>query len=101
MTKMPFDDKNKNNNQYGIQFDPQEYLHHLEGMELTDDQAEAILATLWGILVQFVDLGFEVDVGLNDSASQSKISNQQAALDNAGRVGGRRPAFKKGKGDGP
>jgi len=80
MTKMPFDDKNNNNTQYGIQFDPQEYLHHLEGMELTDDQAEAILATLWGIMIQFVDLGFEIDVVPNKSTSPSKIKNQHAAL---------------------
>lgn len=69
MTKKPFNTSAKNNNQYRIQFDAQEYLCHLEGMELSDAQSEAVLETLWNVMVQFVDLGFQMDFELNQKPS--------------------------------
>ena len=91
MTKKPFDDSNINNNPYRLHFDPQDYVRYLDGMDLTDTDAEALLATLWDIMVQFVDLGFQVDVGLDGTPS----------LDNMERKGANKQqaAFKKG--DGP
>lgn len=111
MTKKPFDDSNINNNPYRLHFDPQDYVRYLNGMDLTDTDAEALLATLWDIMVQFVDLGFEVDV----RSKEDKIDNQagwDAALkQHSGRVNkkvGRQPALGtakggsvKTKGDGP
>jgi hypothetical protein len=91
MTKMSFNDKSKNNNQYGIQFDPQEYIAYLDGMELTDEQAEAVLAALWGVMVQFVDLGFQVDVGLNKNTATTDVKSSTGDRQH--------PAIKKG--DGP
>jgi len=44
-----------------VHFDPTDYTHYLEGMDVTDEQATEILRTLWDIMVQFVDLGFQMD----------------------------------------
>lgn len=34
------------------------YRHYLEDFDLTDDQKDALLATVYGIVEQFVDRGF-------------------------------------------
>lgn len=91
MTKKPFDDSNINNNPYRLHFDPQDYVRYLDGMDLTDTDAEALLATLWDIMVQFVDLGFQVDVGLDEPPSLDDMKPRGANKKQA--------AFKKG--DGP
>ena len=36
------------------------YAHHLENSDLTEDQKQEFLATLWSIVVTFVDLGFGI-----------------------------------------
>lgn len=41
-------------------FDPSEFAHHLEGLELTDDQAEELIRALAEIMLAFVDLGFGI-----------------------------------------
>lgn len=41
-------------------FDPAEYQEYVEEFDLTDDQKNELLATLWHIMASFVDLGFGV-----------------------------------------
>lgn len=42
-----------------IQFDAYEFLHHLEECDLTEEQKIEYLQTVWSIVLQFVDLGFD------------------------------------------
>lgn len=37
------------------------YQHHLQEFDLTQDQQQELLVTLWQIMTQFVDLGFGRD----------------------------------------
>lgn len=42
-------------------FNAEEYLPYLAEFDLTEEQANELLATLWEIMKAFVDLGFGVD----------------------------------------
>ena len=42
-------------------FDADEYRPYLDGFDLTEEQANELLATLWDIMKAFVELGFGVD----------------------------------------
>ncbi|MBL27118.1 MAG: hypothetical protein CMM50_06150 [Rhodospirillaceae bacterium] len=42
-------------------FDADEYRPYLAGLDLTDEQANELLATLWDIMKAFVELGFGLD----------------------------------------
>lgn len=44
-----------------LSFDAQKYMHHADGLDLTDAQKIEFLRTLWTIMSAFVDLGFGVD----------------------------------------
>ena len=70
-----------------VHFDPDEYMHYLDGMDVTDEQATEILRTLWDIMVQFVDLGFTVngtaESTLNDKGhSAAKLDSKIAQTQN-------------------
>ncbi|MCB1451415.1 MAG: hypothetical protein KDJ67_15120 [Nitratireductor sp.] len=41
-----------------IQFDAEEFVHHLREYDLSDDEKIEYLQTIWSIVLQFVDLGF-------------------------------------------
>ncbi|NQY41449.1 MAG: hypothetical protein HRT80_15295 [Henriciella sp.] len=43
-----------------IEFDPNDFVHHLEGLELSDDQADELIRALAEIMLAFVDLGFGI-----------------------------------------
>lgn len=43
-----------------IEFDVDEFRHHVEELELSEEQERELLTALWNIIVQFVDLGFGV-----------------------------------------
>lgn len=43
------------------QFDAAEYMEHVDGLELTEEQKVEFLRTLWTIMSAFVELGFSVD----------------------------------------
>jgi len=94
MTKKPFDDSARKNDPCRIYFDPQEYLSYLEGMELTDGQAESVLAALWGVMVQFVDLGFQMDFALDNKNSTADVKSRDT---NARKIP-QRQICKKGEG---
>jgi len=42
-------------------FDPDDYRAELAAFDLTEEQANALLGTLWEIMKAFVELGFGVD----------------------------------------
>ena len=44
-----------------LEFDVEDYKPYLDGFDLTDEQAEELLHTLWQIMSRFVELGFGVD----------------------------------------
>lgn len=43
-----------------LTFNAEDYHQYVEGLELTEQQRQELLSTLWCIIVQFVDLGFRV-----------------------------------------
>ena len=43
-----------------IDFDPQTFAHHLEGLELTDEQADELIRAYAQIMLACVDLGFGI-----------------------------------------
>lgn len=75
-----------------VQFDPTDYIQHLEGLDVTEAEATEILRTLWDIMIQFVDLGFTVN-GTTESALKNKEhsavkldSKNTKALDTEGQT---------------
>ena len=45
----------------GLRFDWQDWLPYLENSDLPDDKKREFIETLWGIVVSFVDLGFDLN----------------------------------------
>ncbi len=43
-----------------IQFDAQEFAHFLDESDLTNDQKLEYIQTIWGIVLQFIDMGFGI-----------------------------------------
>jgi hypothetical protein len=43
-----------------IQFDAQEFAHFLAESDLTHEQKLEYIQTIWGIVLQFIDLGFGI-----------------------------------------
>lgn len=50
----------------GLIIDWQAYQPLLDDIEIPDDQKQALIETLWSIVITFVDLGFEVDHRIGD-----------------------------------
>lgn len=44
-----------------LALDPERYRHHLEAFEMTPEQENELLRTLWELTIAFVDLGWGVD----------------------------------------
>jgi hypothetical protein len=42
-------------------FDPEVYRHHLKNIDISQDEADELLAALWHIMQTFVDIGWGVD----------------------------------------
>ena len=47
--------------QYSLNFDPDLYRHHLEGMDISEEEAQQLMAALWHIMQTFADIGWGVD----------------------------------------
>lgn len=43
-----------------IQFDAQEFAHFLDESDLTHEQKLEYIQTIWGIVLQFIDMGFGI-----------------------------------------
>ena len=65
MNKLPFEETSRKTTFNTVRFNPEDYMQHLEGMDLTDGEARDVLSALWDIMVQFVDLGFQVELDSN------------------------------------
>lgn len=44
-----------------LTFDADDYREYVQDMNLSDSQEQELLGALWSIIVQFVDLGFEIE----------------------------------------
>ncbi len=49
------------NNVASLKFEPDDYRHHLNDFDLTEDQQNELLQTLWSIMNTMVDIGWGVD----------------------------------------
>jgi hypothetical protein len=45
----------------GITFDWRDWLPYLEDTDATDEEKRELIETLWGIVLAFVDLGFDIN----------------------------------------
>lgn len=61
MTKEVFEKHASKDVKPTVQFDAAEYVQYLDGMDVSDAEATEILSVLWDMMVQFVDLGFDVE----------------------------------------
>ena len=43
-----------------VHLDPEEWLTHLDDPDATEEEKIALIETLWGIVLSFVDLGWEI-----------------------------------------
>jgi len=71
-----------------ISFAAEDYRHHLRKLDLSEDQKDELLKTLWHIMSTFVDIGWGVDTvqmflpELFDQSGQSSLADDsQDALD--------------------
>ena len=63
-----------------------EFVHHLEGVDVTEDEAQALLRCLWDIAIAFVDFGWDVSAphsicGQDDIASEKLAKYLQNEVD--------------------
>ena len=62
-------------------FDAEKYRQDLEGFDISDEQANELLQTLWSIMSAFVELGFGVDsVQYLLAQNQSTYCDKDATL---------------------
>lgn len=64
---MTRDDENKGSDAGSVQlaslqFDPERYRSEVDRFDITEEQKQELLLTLWSIMQSFVELGFSVDV---------------------------------------
>lgn len=65
-----------------LMFDPEELRAHIADLELTEEQATELLATIWSIMVSFVDLGFGIHpVQQAQTARNGHVGKSSASLD--------------------
>lgn len=61
-------------------FDWKAYAHHLDGLDLTDDQKAQLVVEMMAVMVAFVDLGFGVGSGqkVGDGGGDDSLFMPQA-----------------------
>ena len=69
----------KDNNPLALTFDPEDFKSFLEDCDLTDDEATEFLHVMWNIVVQFVDLGFQIHP-LQQACGQDQEKSLKPAL---------------------
>lgn len=57
---MTSDDNYKTNQTLAVTVDFEKYVHHLDGMDLTEAEQAQLLQTLWNIACEFMLLGFDI-----------------------------------------
>lgn len=79
MNKLNFNKNASKGSKRAVQFNPADYVQYLDGMDVTDEQAEKMLMTLWDMMIQFVDLGFTInDRAERKSHSTVKLDSEHA-----------------------
>jgi len=63
-----------------MSFDVENFLHHFDGAEITEDEKVEVLNALWQIMCRFVELGFGMD-SHSLACEQSKKSSRQDSDD--------------------
>ncbi len=63
------------------EFDVKKYQPYIDDFDLTDAQKQELLQTLWSIMVDFVDIGFEVDVVQALFKNQNDVSSNSEGDD--------------------
>ena len=71
MNKRHFNKNASKGSKLTVQFDHTDYVHYLDGMDVTDDQAEEMLMTLWDMMVQFVDFGFNLNTDADSAFNET------------------------------
>lgn len=61
-----------------LKLDPEEYRAHLEEYDLTEEQENELLETLWHIMRTFVEIGFGVDSVQMFLAEKAEKSGQDS-----------------------
>lgn len=56
-----------------VTVDVERYQHFLDESDLTDDEKQQVMQALWGIIVNFVDLGF----GVHPVQAMRQVSTQE------------------------
>lgn len=64
----------------GLVFDVAKYLGYVEGEDLSDTEAKALLGAIWQIVVAFVDLGFGLHP-VQQTMDKSKMLKQSETSD--------------------
>lgn len=68
-------------------FDPSKYRAELADLKLTDEQERELLATLWSIMYNFVELGFRTDVCAMIFEGQENVADDTSSpVDSLGNV---------------
>lgn len=57
-----------------LTMDWEEFAHHLEDSDLSDDQKREFIETLWSIVIAFVDLGFDVQSDGDDPSACGQVT---------------------------
>jgi len=63
-----------------LTMDWEEFAHHLEDSDLSDDQKREFIETLWSIVIAFVDLGFDVRSIDDDPAACGQVIENRIFL---------------------
>ena len=71
MNKRHFNKNASKGSKLTVQFDPADYMQYLDGMDVTDEQAEEMLMTLWDMMVQFVDFGFNLNTDADSAFNKT------------------------------
>lgn len=59
-----------------VHLDVEEWLPYLEDPDATDDEKRALIETLWGIVLSFVDLGWDITT---ETGASSKLPPDKTA----------------------
>lgn len=77
-----------------LTMDWEEFAHHLEDSDLSDDQKREFIETLWSIVVAFVDLGFDVRSSDNDPVACGQVTENGIFLPaDLLKIGGQKTEF--------
>lgn len=66
-----------------LTFDPEEYAHHVDALDLTPEQRTELITTIANIMIAFVDLGFGISPSQSACGEDDILGNliPEAATD--------------------